>query len=95
MITGGEKFHYLAVKKLSELLKGIRSNHNGNFYCINCLYWFRTKGKLKNHKNVCGNHDYCHIKMLENNKILKYNHGEKSMKATFVIYVDLECYLKK
>ena len=26
----------------------------------------------------------------EDNKILKYNHREKSMRAPFVIYVDLE-----
>ena len=31
----------------------------------------------------------------ENNKILKYSHGEKSMKAPFVIYADFECLLKK
>ena len=28
-------------------------------------------------------------------KILKYNPGEKSLKAPFAIYVDLECLLKK
>ena len=26
----------------------------------------------------------------QNNKILKYNHGEKSFKAPFIIYVDME-----
>ena len=26
----------------------------------------------------------------EDNRILKYNHGEKSFKASFMIYVDLE-----
>ena len=31
----------------------------------------------------------------EDNKILKYNHGEKSMKTPFAIYPDLECLLKK
>ena len=31
----------------------------------------------------------------ENNEILKYNHGEKSMKAPFIIYADLECLLEK
>ena len=31
MITDGEKWHYLAVKKLSALLKGITSNHVGTF----------------------------------------------------------------
>ena len=31
----------------------------------------------------------------EDNKILKYNHGEKSMKVPFVIYADLECLPEK
>ena len=31
----------------------------------------------------------------EDNKILKYNHGEKSMKAPFTIYADLESLLEK
>ena len=31
----------------------------------------------------------------EDNKILKYNHGEKSMKVSFVIYSDLESLLEK
>ena len=29
------------------------------------------------------------------NNIIKYNHGEKSMKLPFVIYVNLECLLEK
>ena len=31
----------------------------------------------------------------ENNKTLKYNHGEKSMKVPFIIYADLELLLEK
>ena len=31
----------------------------------------------------------------ENNKILKYNPGEKSLKVPFIIYVDLEWILRK
>ena len=31
----------------------------------------------------------------EDNKILKYNRGEKSMKAPFIMYADIECQLKK
>ena len=31
----------------------------------------------------------------DNNKILKCNHGEKSMRSPFVIYADLECFLAK
>ena len=31
----------------------------------------------------------------EDNKILKHNHGEKSMKVPFIIYADLESLLEK
>ena len=31
----------------------------------------------------------------EDNKILKYNHGEKSMKSPFIIYADVESLLEK
>ena len=45
---------------------------------------------------MCNDHDYCFVEMPnEGNKILKYNHGEKSMKAPFIIYTDLECLLEK
>ena len=38
------------------------------------------------HRNVCENHDYCYVEMPEkDNKILKYNYGEKSIKAPFII----------
>ena len=32
---------------------------------------------------------------IKGNNTIKYNHGEKSMKLTFVIYADLECLLEK
>ena len=96
MITDGEKWHYLAVKKLSALLRVITSNHNGDFYCLNRFRAYTTENKLENHKKLCENHDYCCIQMPnEDNKILQYNHGEKSMRAPFIIYADLESLLEK
>ena len=42
------------------------------------------------------NHDYSYVEMPnEDNKILKYNHGEKSMKVPFIIYAGLESLLEK
>ena len=96
MITDGRKWHYLAVKKLHALLRRITSKHVGDFYCLNCFHSFRTENRLKKHKKVCENHDYCYVEMPgEGNKILKYNHGEKSMRFPFVIFADLECLLEK
>ena len=77
IITDGKKWHYLPVKKMSALFRGITSNHNGDFYCLNCFHLYRTENKLQMHYNVCKNHDYCFVEMPEeDNEILKYNHGE-------------------
>ena len=96
MITDGKKWHYLAVRSLSALFRGITSSNNGDFYCLNCFHSYRTHNKLKKHEKVCNNNDYCHVDMpKEDEKILKYNLGEKSLKAPFLIYADLECILKK
>ena len=56
-ILNGEEWHYLAVKELSALLRGITSNDNGDFSCLNCLQSFRTKNKGKPHKK-CENKDF-------------------------------------
>ena len=86
MITDGKKRDYLAAKSLLALLKKITSKHAGDFYCLNCFRAYTTKNRLEKHKNVCENHDYCYVEMPnEDNQILKYNHGKKSMKAPFNI----------
>ena len=96
MITDkNNRWHYLAVKSLSALFRGITSSNNGDFYCLNCFHSYRTLNKLKKHERVCNNHDYCHVDMSKENEKIKYLPGEKSLKAPFIAYVDLECILKK
>ena len=50
MISNGENWHYLVVKNLSGLLRGIPSNHKKDFYCLNCFCAYSTKNKLEAHK---------------------------------------------
>ena len=96
MITDGEKWHYIAVTSLSGLLRGGTGNNNGDLNCLNCFHAYRTKNKLETHKKICENHDYCHVEMPnEDNKIIKYNQREKSIKSPFIIYADVECLLEK
>ena len=106
---GVKKYHYLTLKNkptidgynrpirgLSRLRRGISSNHVGDYYCLNCFHSKSTDNALKKHERLCGNYDYWHIvKPKKDNKILKYNHREKSLKAPAAIYADLECFLKK
>ena len=96
MVTDGEKWHYTAVKRLSGLLGGVTGNNNGDFYCLNCFRVYTTENKLEKHKKICENNDYCHVEMPnEDNKIIIYNQGEKSIRSPFIIYADLECLLEK
>ena len=74
MITNGEKWHYLRVKNLPGLLRGITSTHKEDFYCLNCFCLYRTKNKVEVHKKICENHNYCNIEMpTKDNNIIKYN----------------------
>ena len=50
MISNGEKWHYLTVKNLSGLLRGITSNQAVDFYSLNCFCAYSTKNKLEAHK---------------------------------------------
>ena len=109
MITNGEKWHYTALKSvrtddglnrpirsMSWSFRGIISNHNGDFFCLNCLRSFRADNVLKRQERLCDNNDYCGVEMpTQFNKALKYNHGEKLLKLPFAIYADLECLLIK
>ena len=45
MVPCGEGWHYLAVKKLSSLLRGTTSKQHGDFYFLNGLHSFATEKK--------------------------------------------------
>ena len=82
--------------KRLELLRGITSNHNEDFYCLNCFHSHTTENKLRKHEKIWNEHDFCYLKMPnEDNKILIYIPGEKSLKVPFINYADLECLLQK
>ena len=50
-------------KNLSSLFRWLTSKHGGIFYCLNCLYLFKTKNKLEKQ-------EYCYIEIAE--KVKKY-----------------------
>ena len=77
-------------------MSGITGNNNGDFYCLNCFQSYTTENKLKKQKKICENHDYCYVEMSEeDNKVLRYNQGEKYMKVPFIIDADAESLLEK
>ena len=84
-----EKYYYFAVKSKLESYSSEWLESNG------CFHSYCTLDKLKKHEKVCNNHDYCHIDMPKKHEKIKFLRGEKSLKAPFIMYADLECILKK
>ena len=73
MILNEGKWHYLAVKTLSALLRGITSKNHGAFS------FAAGKKKLGLHKKVYENKDFRNVIMpSEDAKILEFNHYQKS-----------------
>ena len=55
-----------------------------------------NKNKLDSHKKVSENKDFSNvIKPSEDTKILEFTQYQKSDKASFIIYADLECIIEK
>ena len=97
MITDNENnWHYLAIKSISGLLHGITSTNHGDHYCLNCFHLYRTLNALKNHEKLCENHDYCNVKMPnDDNKYISSTLLKISLRVPIVVYAEFECLLFK
>ena len=88
--------HYLPGKKLSASFRGITTKSNRDFYFLNCLHPFGTKNKLDSNKKVRENETFCNVIMLsDSTKLLELKQSQKSDKAPFINYADLECIIEK
>ena len=68
-------------KNISGLLRGIPSNHDGDFYCLNCFHSYRTKGKLAKHERICYDNKFCFLKLPDDdNNNLKSKSGKNFYK---------------
>ena len=107
-ISDGDKWHFLALKSdkeensdcmkptksFSKLMRDISSSSHGNYYCFGCFHSFRCKSTLEKHTQLCKDHDFCKIKLPENDKkIQEHKPGSKALRMNDIIYVDLECLL--
>ena len=96
MILNKLGWYYITVTRLSALLRGITSTHNGDFYCLDYLHSFEAQNKLESQKNVCENKKFCDAGMFfKENMILKFKQHQKSAKVPAIIYVNLESLIKK
>ena len=58
------------------------------------MHSFRCKSTLEKHTQLCNDHDFCKIKLPENDKKIKeHKQGSKALRMNDIINVDLECLL--
>ena len=48
----------LSCSKITALLRGVTSKHDGDFYYLNFLHTFGTANKLKFHEKICKRKDF-------------------------------------
>ena len=83
MITNGEGWLYLPIKKLSALSKWITWKHDSGFYCLNFPHFFGTENKFNDIIKI-----FCNIVMPSKNaQILKFNQYKKSDQAPLMILI--------
>ena len=88
-----ERWNYLT---LSTLLRGITLKHQCDFYGLNCLLSCRTENKLKFYEKVCKSKDFSAFVMpSEKDNILKCNQYMNSDKMSYIIYADIESWIRK
>ena len=74
MITDGKDiWHYIAIRSITSLLRGVSSTHQGDYYCLNCFHSYRTESTLKKHEELCINNKFPLIKVPTEDK--KYIHS--------------------
>ena len=64
------RWHYLALKRLSTLWRGITSKHHSDFYCLNCLHSLKQKVNLNFMKKYLKVKIY--LELLYHQKRIKY-----------------------
>ena len=91
IISTGEGWHYLEVRKLPTLSTEVTSKHDGDFHFLNCFHSFAAENKCDFYvKKVCENKDFYSLLMTSKDiKIFNFNQYQMSDKASFIIYIDL------
>ena len=60
------------------------------------ILFFLNRKKLDSDEKICENKDFCNVNMFSQDiKILEFNQYQKSDKAPFIIYADLECIIER
>ena len=97
VIPNAKERNYLALRKLSAVLREITSKHDGDFCCLNFLHSFKTiKNKLESYKNCVKRKIFGILLCLLNTlRYQSFINIRNLIKIPFVIYADLQFLIEK
>ena len=94
----GENTHYSLVKRLSALLFDQSKSSNSKHFCERCLHGYSRRDLLERHKPECKgllkSPTRTQMPKAGENK-MAFKNFYKQMKASYAVYADFECILKK
>ena len=89
MISNRERWHYLAVQKLSVSFRGIATKHHRDFYPFNCFHFFATNKKPESHIKVFENKVFAIFVMSsEHTKILELTQYQSLIKQ-YLLFMEI------
>ena len=87
--------HYCLVKSLSRLLSSQTSNgKRKEHFCLRCLNPFWCEKSLSRHQEYCNKYEAVKIELPKKGTMLEFKSHYRSEKVPFVVYADIECYIK-
>ena len=87
--------HYLVVKKLWALLRGITSKHHGIFIAWIIFIVLQLKTNVNFIKSMWKERFFNFIMPSKDTAILEFNQYKKSDKVSFIIYAGVACLTEK
>ena len=105
LISKGETTHCWVKNKSHLLSSQVSKYKSSRFFCDRCINHFPNKPALEKHLEYCSNNKTARIVFAKNKfkdgkeldcpVFLKFKNFNRSMRVTFVVYADFECYTEK
>ena len=87
--------HYCLVKSISRLLASQAPKNNGErYFCLRCLNIFWCEKSLSRHQEYRNEYKAVKIELPKKGTMLKYKNYHRLEKVPFIIYADVESYIK-
>jgi len=95
IISEEDKFHYVWIKDLSRLIRGITRDHNKKYLCDRCFHYCSSQEKLMSHDEDCKELNQCKVRMpFGKFSIMRFRNYKNKLRSPYIVYMDIESILE-